>query len=73
MSEWISVRDALPEAYQLALVWCLGKGKGKVRSWHRDLGFWASGQWWSAGVITPFSAGEVSHWMPLPEPPDGAP
>lgn len=58
MSEWISVRDRLPEENGDYLV-ALDDGYIGVTWYSADEGFdlWAD-------------AGEVTHWMPLPEPPE---
>lgn len=68
MSEWISVKDRLPE---------LGNGQGKnqylvcyitPKSKQRHViqsGYWGGNRW------SKNFAGEATHWMPLPEPPKG--
>ena len=59
MSEWVSVEDRLPEESEVSN--CTGFSKD-VYPWRNQslLGF-------SDGVKNSF--GEVTHWMPLPEPP----
>ena len=56
--EWISVKDRLPERMQPVIV-C--RDNGKVEQGYRDVGDW----WKVYGTRTK----NVTHWMPLPEPP----
>lgn len=66
MTEWISVKDLLPESREDVLC---------VAFWHEkyqtQIGWYSSiNNIWH--IITPAgdkSEIEVSHWMPLPEPP----
>ncbi len=62
MSEWICVKDRLPEAFQPVIV-CREKGKGEyvVEQGYKDVKDW----WKVYGTRTK----NVTHWMPLPEPP----
>lgn len=62
MSAWISVEDRLPQAFQPVIV-CREKGKGEyiVEQGHKDVGDW----WKVYGTRTK----NVTHWMPMPEPP----
>lgn len=62
MSEWISVKDRLPEAFRPVIV-CREKGKGEyvVEQGCKDVKDW----WKVYGTRTK----KVTHWMPLPEPP----
>jgi hypothetical protein len=58
MNEWISVEDRLPEkGYQL--VWEAG---------YPNVGYVASDGKWRVDrdEVTPY----VTHWMPLPDPPE---
>ena len=60
MSEWISVKDRLPEPFKDCLVYDdLGIGGG---SWY-PIGGWIL--WGSDEDNAP-----VTHWMSLPEPPE---
>ena len=63
VQEWISVKDGLPkngkEGVLIALRW------GEV-----DIGWCEDGQWGSE-FINEYEDGEVTHWMPLPQPPKG--
>ena len=63
MQEWISVDDRLPESGKegvlIALRW------GEV-----DIGWCEDGRW-SSEFINEYEEGEVTHWMPIPQPPKG--
>ena len=63
VQEWISVKDGLPEngkeSVLIALRW------GEV-----DIGWCEDGRWRSE-FVNEYEDGEVTHWMPLPEPPKG--
>ena len=63
VQEWISVDDRLPESGKesvlIALRW------GEV-----DIGWCEDGRWRSE-FVNEYEEGEVTHWMPLPEPPKG--
>lgn len=67
MSEWISVKDKLPEEFEEVLTF--GSGEYEVLSF---LDTKAIGKCWEdkGGWWRPFD--EVTHWMPLPEPPGEA-
>lgn len=69
MDKWISVKDRLPEddlpktAKQVKVLTAIkGKSGYAVRSQLRWKNYY--GDW-----VWRYSAGEVTHWMPLPEPP----
>ncbi len=53
--EWISVEDRLPEKYQPVIAYLPGI---IYSDQHVQMI-----KWWDADVV------EVTHWMPLPEPP----
>ena len=59
MSEWISVKDRLPEKQQRVIVRCETVGT--------TVGWIMFGKW--ATDLGP-DCGSVTHWMPLPEPPE---
>ena len=63
VQEWISVDDRLPESGKesvlIALRW------GEV-----DIGWCEDGRWRSE-FVNEYEEGEVTHWMPLPNPPKG--
>ena len=63
VQEWISVKDGLPEngkeSVLIALRW------GEV-----DIGWCEDGRW-DSEFVNEYEDGEVTHWMPLPNPPKG--
>ena len=59
MSEWISVKDRLPNVHQRVLVYCQSKTIEK----HVTACMYMGG-YFSRKVRN------VTHWMPLPEPPE---
>ena len=63
VQEWISVDDRLPENGKedvlIALRW------GEV-----DIGWCEDGRWRSE-FVNEYEDGEVTHWMPIPQPPKG--
>ena len=63
VQEWISVKDGLPESGKegvlIALLW------GGV-----DIGWCEDGRWRSE-FVNEYEDGEVTHWMPLPNQPEG--
>ena len=64
MSEWISVKERLPEPFVSVLGYC--PDEEPLPTVHEVYmnGF---GQWTSAQV---YGMGNVTYWMPLPEPPE---
>lgn len=62
MSEWISVKERLPERFEPVLVCREKNGSPYVEQGHKDVG-----EWWKVyGTRTK----HITHWMPLPEPPE---
>lgn len=63
MTDWISVKDRLPEAFQHVII-CRNNRQGRqiVEAGQLDI----SGWWRVYGTRTK----SVTHWMPLPEPPE---
>ena len=60
MGEWISVKDRLPDKQDLYLVY--SSGTYTVQ--------WFNGyEWVIYSDEWAFEAHEITHWMPLPEPP----
>lgn len=57
---WISVKDRMPRESDPVLVW--GNGFIEVGWYGETLGRWMSENF-------DYDEGEVTHWMPLPEPP----
>ena len=64
---WISVEDRLPEVGQCVLVWC----ESKMFKKHITISTYM--RTYSAERETYFSrrVRNVTHWMPLPKPPEG--
>ena len=57
--KWISVEERLPEYGRYLVIIQTECGMGKViTATYNDMG------WWTYG-----NSGELTHWMPLPEPP----
>ena len=63
VQEWISVKDGLPESGKESVL--IGLRWGEV-----DIGWCEDGRWRSE-FVNEYEDGEVTHWMPLPEPPKG--
>lgn len=63
VQKWISATEMLPESGKegvlIALLW------GGV-----DIGWCEDGRWYSE-FVNEYEDGEVTHWMPLPQPPKG--
>lgn len=62
MSEWVSVKDGLPDDGETVLTY--KNGIVEVQVYEKKRNGWISwqGNWF-------WSMATVSHWMPLPEPP----
>ena len=60
---WIPVEEALPERFETVIVCRAGPdGEPKIEQGYKD-----EGDWWKVyGTRTK----KVSHWMPLPKPPE---
>lgn len=59
-SEWILVEERLPEPHHHVIGWQPGFARTA------EVWIGSSGQW-IGGDFEP--AGDITHWMPLPEPP----
>ena len=70
--EWISVKDRLPEKYgrYLALTPGYLKGFEQYNAWliyyHPESGFYDTDPQWGDIPMD-----DITHWMPLPQPPKG--
>lgn len=90
MSEWISVKDRLPDDEEqdahgvlihMEVVETYGKHNERKTKWHDIfVGYYDSGEWQTSYCYGcedvskaferfPNETYEVTHWMPLPEPP----
>ena len=63
VQEWISVKDRLPESEKEGVL--IGLRWGEV-----DIG-WCEDDRWRSEFVNEYEDGEVTHWMPLPNPPKG--
>lgn len=65
---WISCSERMPNDKQY--VWCWGKSYGWTEcdtfEGHYD---WSRNKWWAVTDNEEEQASKVTHWMPLPEPP----
>jgi Protein of unknown function (DUF551) len=74
MSEWISVKERLPEHNQIVLAWCIvldyeGVIKARFERYDkRRRGSFDSSEFEEYPEIL-HPGQEITHWMPLPEPP----
>jgi hypothetical protein len=65
MSEWISVDDRLPvDAKPVIVAGGCGHYSHKYRQWFTNMERDRCGEYYAIEW-------EVTHWMPLPEPPNG--
>lgn len=63
VQEWISVTERLPES---------GKEGVLIALRWEEVGIgWCEDGRWSSEFVNEYEEGEVTHWMPLPEPPKG--
>jgi hypothetical protein len=65
MSNWISVKDKMPwcNSQVIALSFAHGAPRGWIAVYNED------GEWWAQITIKQELISDVTHWMPLPEPP----
>ena len=61
MTNWISVKERLPEPYVRVLCYYSGRGGVRISEMFGSVP--------EFGLETMY--GKVTHWMPLPEPPKG--
>lgn len=59
--EWISVKDRLPDRKEDVYLCCIDSLAFPGTQYIRILKFYGDGTWGHGGNVT--------HWMPLPEPP----
>ena len=67
MAEWISVKDRLPESPRFVLVFVRHPPKGEFPAWSCMMTDMYLGNGWLENADS--EAHEITHWMPLPEPP----
>ena len=63
VQEWISVTERLPEKGEESVL--IASRWGEV-----DIG-WCEDSRWRSEFVNEYEDGEVTHWMPLPNPPKG--
>lgn len=63
VQEWISVTERLPESGKEGVLIALLYGGV-------DIGWCEDGRWRSE-FVNEYEDGEVTHWMPIPQPPKG--
>jgi hypothetical protein len=78
MTEWIKCNDRMPDRWQWVLVTNLPKETGEPHS--INIWRWKGDEWDALNLETdsptysdevyPFYLWEVTHWMPLPKPPE---
>lgn len=66
MTEWISVKERLPEELTEVIAFTEGTGQGVSMAFMEN-GMWLDG--YSGRGIILLQQELVTHWMPLPEPP----
>ena len=64
VQEWISVTERLPEKGEEVLVF------NTRENWTGFAWLRPDETWTALGFDFPFDLGEVTHWMPLPQPPE---
>ena len=69
MTEWIDVRDRLPEAGEFVLVIVNGKNKNITFKNALELAEHTE-EGWHLEAFPEFPDPQISHWMPLPDPPE---
>lgn len=71
MTEWISVKDRLPDFFDEVIVYdnCGYESLVSI-AWRRS---GSNGGWiWDSRMSYPEELVNVTHWMPLPKPPEAA-
>jgi hypothetical protein len=64
MSEWINVKDELPDEYVDVIIYYCKDWNAK-QTWHVDMGYRSFDDF----ILTDVGHVSATHWMPLPEPP----
>lgn len=66
--KWISVKDQLPEDQQEILTYWPERDRIQVQRFYLQYG--GDGPWWMFGWDNHLlESGDITHWMPLPDPP----
>lgn len=70
MAEWISVEERLPAKAEDVLVIVNGKPKANITFVGAiEFAAYAKGEGWIVDAYPEWADAEITHWMPLPEPP----
>ena len=82
LPKWISVKERLPDIGQIVLTYCNDRGaeykvlRRAFSDLYKAAGLGDGWYWESIDYMTEypdeFGNGEVTHWMPLPDPPEVA-
>ena len=71
MNEWISVKDSLPEIDTPVLVAYIGyNSHSLMRDGVAAIDLNGTWGWWDGDCAEETVCVEITHWMPLPEPPE---
>lgn len=72
MSEWIKCSERMPEKGPHVWVFCVRGAWWQQQAWLDQDGKWRSGSFCPTCGFTggDFIMGDVTHWIPLPPPPD---
>lgn len=65
VQEWISVDDRLPDKNRKAVLIALRWEETDIGWYDKD------DKCWQSEFVNSYNDGEVTHWMPLPNPPKG--
>lgn len=66
-NEWISVKERLPEGHMQVLMWSARWKIAEAGS------YWNKHFWVYSEIGDGYIAENITHWMPLPAPPDSRP
>ena len=70
MNEWIRAKDRLPTTAEDVLVIASGKPKANITLKEAvEFAAYVKGDGWIVDAYPEWADAEVTHWMPLPEPP----
>jgi hypothetical protein len=63
--KWVSVKDRLPDDIIYHCIVCLENNSVMEMQYSK-----LSERWWKIGIGDECKTNKVTHWMPLPEPPN---
>jgi hypothetical protein len=71
MSDWISAKERLPKSEDLVLVIANGKPTKNTTLYEAyELATYYEGEGWCLDMWPTWEGADVTHWMPLPDPPE---